>query len=256
MRTRNHAHQIASFVVLLFGSKILNAAAITYSIDPSQSTIALSGSLDGRPLQTNSFGSSDSSTVYDGFHITYAGTISAIRDTVADTLQIVEGHIDAANNTMFLSYPPTPPAPSNYSFFITTADSSGSLFEGAIRNLSFSISSPAIASPASFDASLITASVTSGQVDFAFISSGIESDFSTNVSSDLSLTPETGTVVDDGYFERLTIPFDTDLTVLLNGDPLSLNLSGNLVAVSNAPEPSSAALLCVATIPFVRRRKR
>jgi hypothetical protein len=239
-----------------------HADDVTYIIDPARSALIASGTFSGQTLQTNQFGSSDDPVIHDGFTAAYTGTITVSRNLLTGAVQITSAVITAQDNPYFSSSPPSPPVPSNYSFFISpfggsSNDNPSPLFEANVRDFSFSLVSPQIASPTSFDVSQLSATITSGRVDYAtvygFGLNEIENDSSAPIAGNLPIASATTSLADPTG--TLSIPIDTDLDVQLYGSPLALHLSGTIVATI-APEPATAALLIPAALLVRRTRAR
>jgi len=249
------------------------ATQITYTIDPTQSVLTGSGTYFGEPLQTITIlngvdpSPTGSNILYSGFTVSYAGTITADRDTLADTLTITGGNVAAQDNS-FLDTLDIPNAPTakNYEFGLNTfpANSNDFLFQGVIANFSFSVSSPLINSPTAFDASQLTSNIASGQFfgvqdTLEGLGGGLEQgasyDFSAPVLGNLAFASGSGSLIDFGGVETLTIPINTDVIIQANGEPLDLNLSGEIVATTAIPEPGSLGLLAASGLLLLRRRQ-
>ena len=146
--------------------------------DPARSSLTISGTYAGVPFE-GQVGFADSLTA------SYGGTISAERDFVGNSLQITGGNITAQEGGEYAPFG----LAANYG--IDTANLN-SLFN-AIRNFDFSMSSPVITGPSSFDGSQVAAKITSGlfdhfQFDFITTPGGIISGAYTTDQMSGSLT--------------------------------------------------------------------
>jgi hypothetical protein len=226
------------------------AAPISYTVDPTQSVLTLSGALGGQPFQSQVSGSLAAS---------YVGTITGNRDFASGTLQITGGNIAAQNGGSYAP-PEIVPAPGNYGVFqaITPSDDD-SYFVAVVHDFSFSLSSPLINSISSIDVSQLSATISSGEVDYTDVDPPtLEGGFSSAaMTGSLQFASGFGSVVDLGNTETLTIPIETVLVIDLNGGPLDTQLSGEIVATAALPEPTSVAIfLCGLLAVFYYRPRR
>ena len=238
-----------------------SAALITYTVDPAQSEFTVSGSLNGltiasQPVSTI-FGQPPPSTLIAG----YSGTLTADRDLSANTLQIISGTLSALNNRILPYTPATSyltAAPGNYGIQAEQTSPPAGDF-AAIRSFSVFVSSGLISWPSSFNATLLTASVLSGEFDYSNLSSTLsnpgvftETDGAASITGDLPLASASAALVDSAGVETLTIPIGTDLDFDAGGLPVELHLSGTIVATATVPEPDA---LVFAAVPILLSRR-
>lgn len=214
---------------------------VTYYVDPARSSLTLSGSWEGYDLMPSAPNSLTAS---------YTGNISANRDVGGNTLQLLGGYIAAQDGD---GMSPITGKPAEYAFKPSHRDPEGGA-RFAIQELTFGANSAEITSPSNFDASRISMVIEKGKLDFDSFWPGSSV---VPLSGNLSLAPASATLLRSGNFETLFIPFDTDFSVLISAqgstpEPLSIHLSGQLVAVT--PEPTSLALLLPAIL--LARRSR
>ena len=213
------------------------------AIDPARSSLTVSGSYGNLSFIPQGGTAVDGVTPPFSLSAIYSGIISASRQTGLDTLQITGGSIVAGGDLPW--YPaPAPVSPANYGFEVTSDGFDG--FYGAIRLFQFSIYGPSITSPATFDAALLSGSIISGRLDVSNVSVG-----SYPLSSNLVLASNTCSLTNSGGIETLSIPIGTDFSVLVDGQPLALHLTG--VIVASTPEPSSLTLILVPMLMLYRR---
>jgi len=247
-----HCHRL--FALAIFAQSAATfASPITYSIDPTRSSLTGSGTFQGKSLEPFLLLESGNPTPISLLVASYTGTISADRDIAANTFQITGGNIAASQITGGSI------ANANYEF----GTSSGgfpplSSFQGTIHDFSISLSSPVIDSSTSFDSSRVLATIVSGQLAYALIDSPphigpTETDGSSPIGGNLAFAPDSASLVGSVDIETLTIPVNTDFTIDVNGEPLAMHLSGALVATT--PEPSSLALLVTPVLLIFHRRR-
>jgi hypothetical protein len=58
-----------------------------------------------------------------------------------------------------------------------------------------------------------------------------------------------------GDSETLAIPIDTDVAVNIGSTPLTIHLSGTLVATANVPEPSTLLIALAASTYWLLRQR-
>ena len=269
---------VAMFVSIgLMTTGARGSAQLTFSVEPTESSLAISGTWNSGssygtfPVSSQSGGSDTLATAL-------GGSIVADCDAAQNTFQIAGGTVAAQIGGSYL--PPAPPyaapAPavaSEANFGIQT--DAGVFNQSAIRQFAFSLSSPAIASPSSFDAAVISAQIVSGGLDYlTYVGAGSYPGqpvypYSTTdqITGNLVFAsgPASLTAVDGE--EILAIPITTQLTVgpidlglasLIGSTDsyLDLNVSGNIVATSVVPEPASwAVVITSAAFLFARRRR-
>ena len=217
------------------------AAEVTYVVDPARSSLSVTGTFAGYPLQPQA-------GVAGAMATTYTGLISAQRDPLAHTLQISGGDISAVVNgtssPLGIGYSGhTDYAPADYGFTSPSGVTNppSTTFAGALCSFSFSISGPAFAAPELFDVAQLSTSISSGEFYYAFAGPGAVVGFSP-ANGNLVLDSDTGTLIDSGGVETLSLPVSYELTMLLDGQTLDLHFSGTIVA-TDVPEPASLAIL-------------
>ena len=259
---------VAYLGLIVFPGAAASATEVTYTVDPTQSVLTLSGTYLGDPLSTSIYGSTEDPVISDGFVISYAGTITADRDFSADTLTINGGNIVAGNNTYIDNTSPgLPNAPPDRNYLIYGGSMiieysglwSGNSLLGTITGLSLSPSSPVITSPDAFNASEVSIA-SSGefycQVTTADNSPPSTSNEDSPTPSSLALGSEYGSLTDSNGLETLSIPLDTDFTLDAGGNPVSVNLSGDIVATAVIPEPASLSLVGIYSLLLLKRIRR
>ena len=223
---------------------------ITYTVDPVQSFLTLSGTANGIPIQTEPLISGSLATPY-------AGTVSVDRDFVGNTAQIINASIAAQNTGAYVR---ADDSPANYGYIALTTDGSELAYWGAISNFDFSLASGLINSIADFDPSALSV-IPSGAMNYGNYreeETSFESANSASVPTLLALQPGTASFIESGGIETLTLPVDADFTLELNGlvgsvYPFDGHLTGTIVATTAVPEPASLALLGIPLL-FMRRR--
>jgi hypothetical protein len=158
-----------------------SAAEIIFSVDPSQSVLTASGTFNGAPIGPQVLDFISEGLTSPGIFLTssmitsYAGTIVANCDAKTNTIQIIGGNVSALNTLDTGSVIPAlePPVDgsldgpftADYAFYQSSNELPSGTYYGAMRNFSFSLSSPIIASPNSFSTSQLSAAIVSGEVD-------------------------------------------------------------------------------------------
>ncbi len=220
---------------LLVASTALGAQ-VTYMVDPARSSLVVSNAGGLLLLDVYSIQSSP-----DGLVSAYGGVITGNRDAVLDTLQLTGGSV-LAETTFFVPAGYGPAAP-DAAF-------------GTIGSFAFSISSPSITSPVSFDAGQLAAMITSGEFDYGAVthtSPIVVDSFSEPLAGgNLVLGPGLASLVDVGGIETLTVPVETDLDLEADGASFVVHLQGTIVATAAVPEPSSLALFGAAVFLLLR----
>lgn len=236
------------------------ADVITFTVDPTQSSLSISGTFNGLPLYPQS-------GVANPLTTAYSGTITAEHNFAENSLQITGSNIIGNANGSSSPINISPVALSNYGFsspFIVLPGrpEGPPQMVGALLAFSFSLTSPAITSPSSFDASQIAGTIESGKFEYelflynqGLVTTFYSTDGSGAAAGGLSFAAENGSLVDTGGIETLTIPISTEYTIEASGQPLVVDLSGTIVATAPVPEPSSLALLGLSTISLTARRR-
>jgi hypothetical protein len=221
---------------------------VTYVVDPSRSSLTISGTYAGEVFQAEE-GFGDSLTA------SYGGTITADRDFGSETLQITGGTVAAIEGGAYAPFE----LPSDYGIDTTTLD--GFI---AIRNFGFSISSPLIGAPESFNSSLLTAAITMGLLDhyqiFVHVPGSATAGYATDpMTGGLVLDDGTASLRDSNGIETLVIPVSTNLSISRLGTgsfTLELHFSGTIVAVAAVPEPVSIGTMLLGIVAIAVRRPR
>jgi hypothetical protein len=238
---------ILQFAACALPATVASADVITYTVDPTRSSLTISGTNNGDPLQPQSAVASSLTT-------SFAGIISASRDS--NTLEITSATAIAQNAGAFSI---GDESQANYSFLAPSSTNLDLVYWGAIIDFSISMTSPAIGSPTNFDASLVSATIGSGTLEYGRFSVGeprseLNIGSITSMSGALTLGHGIATLRDNGGIETLTLPIESDLTDELPGpvgttNLLTIHLSGTIVATASVPEPTSLAVLVVP--PFI-----
>jgi hypothetical protein len=238
--------------LLLIAACILstaNASAdiVTYVVDPARSSLTISGTNNGDPLQPQT-------GVPTALTTSYSGAIEAVRN--AGTIEINNSTITAqtASATSIVGN-----SPADYGFYSPSASDS---YWGDIVDLSFLLSSTTIASPSSFDSALLSFGVSSGTIEYGILRRLPPATPSTSyqMAGPLVLQHGFATLQDDGGIETLTLPIDTDFMIELPYPPagttnlIAMHFSGEIVATSPVPEPGFSVLLGVPALSLFSRR--
>jgi hypothetical protein len=224
------------------------AGQVIFEVDPARSSLTASGTFNGAALgpQFTLVGGGGSLVT------SYGGIITTDLGANANSLQITGANIAAQDIKSAIIHPPLliNTKSANYGFFqnysnLPPGESFAEYF-GAIRGFSFSLGSPVINAPASFDASLLTGSVVTGELDSLYATSEfvtpVDVAYPNPIFGILQIATGNAQLADIGGVETLTIPFRTDLTIEVSGIgipgeplPLDLQLSGDIVATAAAP---------------------
>ncbi len=233
-----------------------SADILTYTVDPTRSSLTVSGTYSGAPLSAQP-------GIPDSLAADYAGTITADRDFTADTFQMTSATISAQDNnsTALLSIVGS----GNYGFSTPSgADVESADFWGILFDFSFSVSSPTISPASGFQMSLLSATISSGQINYTGSSGGTgatrrggggDASF-LQLSDDLSPGSGLGSLTDAGNVETLMLPIEMDYTTDIGTTPLDLHFSGNIVATASVPEPTSLSIGGALSILLLIRRGR
>jgi len=254
--------KLRNLIVLALVGAVMPAAGalgdiVTYIVDPARSSLKLSGTFAGNPVLPQP-GLPDSLTT------SYFGTISADRDFVSNKLQITNGTVTAQTNGTFspvgigFGGGSTYYAPSDYGFQtgagFTNPPTTGST--SAILDFSFSsLASPLISSPNNFDASLLSAAIASGEFDCVSSSPDVGGWFFP-ITGSLTFAPSTASLTNDSGVETLDIPIHTEFTYFAQGQPLTVQLSGSIIATAQVPEPTSVVFLGIAAMSLLFRCRK
>jgi len=253
-------------IIGVYGEHASAAENLTFVIDPTQSTLVASGTLAGQAIKTFPLGSSSGI----GLTTSYRGSINATWDEVANSLQITGAQITAQDNAVQFSFPSNS-TPDCYAFFISpfgiSTSTFGEAFSGEIRSLSFSIQSPIVTNPQSFDTSLMTGAILGGQLDRTFTTYPLPSltptgefDGTDSLGGNLSFGSNLASLSSSTEAETLTLPVATHINIVIGDGPaagsiLSLQLSGAIVATTATPEPSALLVLAGGSLFFLTRRR-
>ncbi|HEV8377491.1 MAG TPA: hypothetical protein VGP99_01480, partial [Tepidisphaeraceae bacterium] len=211
---------LVAFLFVMFNISSAPAASVTYTIDPTQSSLLASGTLSGNVPSSQTFGSNLT---------TYNGTISA--DRTATSIQFIAGSFIDADRQASKQRPDIGgedgSAVADYGL---QAPNSFSLTYAAFRDLVFDLSSDplTVAGNGNFDSSF-NIFYASGSVDW---NSGFQWDSRDFTGSDLfNQSSGTPSVVVANGVETLTLPvrFSKIFSTETTGDS-TFRLSGTLVA--------------------------
>lgn len=242
--------KLCSAVVLLLAVGAITGRADTFTLDPTQSTLTISGSnaIAGTiiPQGANSLTTS------------YSGTINAT--VAANSITFNSAAAMAAING---NWQPAPgmgagtTAPADYGIAFTNSAEFSAY--GAVRGLTLDLTSGAIPLTAgAFDASNIFISASSGTTDYTSILGNGSVDLTTLSAKQNTATA--GTLTMSGNVETLTIPINiTETLSIASTNDTTVTFTGDLVATETIPEPSTGALLlvaCAAAAVCVSRRHR
>jgi hypothetical protein len=211
------------------------AAPLTFYVDSANSSLTLSGSVAGNPIQQQGSGSLTTQ---------YSGSIVAVWDRAAGTINFLGGYSDAvaANSG---SWEPqanggSGNAPANYGVQFSLG-----LFgtgKAAVReeHISLSTSTPLSLSgsgPYTF-ASTETLTLTHGFVDYNTSLGSGRSDISNNGAANASATSSTLEDLGNGNY-RLTLPVDETINSTVSGQSVQLHIQGTIVANITSPTDPS-----------------
>jgi hypothetical protein len=211
------------------------AAPLTFAIDATHSALTLSGDVGGSSITQQGTGSLTTH---------YSGTLAAVWDRAAGTIQFLAGGTDAvaanSGNWRPMVGGGSGSAAANYGGQVSVGFVTA---EAAVRELHAVL---ATGTPLSLTdsgpyhfASSQTLTLTRGFVDYnaGIFGSGRE-DISNNSASNGSDT--NGTLEDlGGSHYRLTLPVDVTLTTTVSGQTTHLRIQGTLVADATSPVDSA-----------------
>jgi hypothetical protein len=212
------------------------AAPLTFSVDSANSSLTLSGDVNGSTLQQQGPGSLTTH---------YSGTVAAVWDRVAGTLNFLSAGTDAvaANSGNWQPLPGgnSGSAPANYGVQVPVGILTA---HAAVRELHASLStSPPLSlagsGPYTFP-SVQTLSLIHAFADYniPLFGSGRQ-DISNNSANNTAAAQGTLEDLGGGNY-RMTMPIDVTITTTVNGQPAHLRIQGTIVA--NATSPVSPTL--------------
>ena len=242
---------------LLTGAAVVRGEAVTYTIDPSKSSLTVTGSLTGNVATQQTSGSLTTS---------YSGTIAADR-TPGKILfpggSVLDASLQSSNQqprndgtpgSQPADYGRTAPGPFGTTTFEALRGFQLDLFDqtsGAGINIVGN----------NFDSSLFGVDIANGESDTIFGTGGNPDNSLAGKGTANSNGNGQSSVVLNGSIETLTLKFSTGpvgYSVSQTADS-SLIFSGTIVATREViPEPASAAMLAAAgcTTLMARRRRR
>jgi hypothetical protein len=240
----------AFVLILLTAAAFARAEEVTYTIDPTQSSLSIGGTLTNNSPSPQATGSTAT---------TYSGTIKANR--VANTIEFINGSvIDAIIKGNYQPRADATPGsqPADYGrqapnqFFTTTLESFRDLF------LDLSSDAPITITSGSFPSGDFAITIDSGESDFSYGTGFGEVDLSGKGTANGASTPSTIEVVDQT--EKITLRITTGPISynVINSFDSTLTFSGTLVATRDLtpiPEPSSTALALLAAAALFRRHR-
>ncbi len=223
----------AGFALLTFGSLNFQAATTQFTIDPTQSTVGMEGSVGQIPLQAQGPGSLSTH---------FSGTINAA--VTGANIQFTGGSaIAAVTNGVWSpgAGGSGPAAPADYAGQVTLPFGTA---KGALRNLVLDVTSPSLAlTGGSFDASnLIFGFPASSTASFDY-DAGILGHKGIALRSNSTNRVATGaTVATIAGVQTLTIPVDAtfQFTAISTNDSTA-HLTGKLVATAT-PQPTLSSI--------------
>ena len=209
-----------------------SARAETFTINPLQSILTLSGSVAGNPA---------SQQPPAGFSTSYSGTIDATLSGMSIQFNSASAVAAISGNYSPLVGGGAGTAPGDYGGMFTVSG----IFPGtfAIRGLEASLSSgPLSLTGGAFDASQLLFLATTGSVDYRVAALAMMGTLSVAGNSAMN-GPGMGSIAIVGGVNTLTIPIDVTIlfTVVTTNDTM-FRLRGNLVATA-VPEPATWMLL-------------
>lgn len=209
------------------------AATVTYSIDPAQSSLRMTANYSNIPLTEQAAGSLTDS---------YSGTITG--DLVGSTITFAGSSAIVANLHPSAPFAPTPSVAGsvdNYGGNVLTATI-------AFRSIVLDIASGTATHGSATTAPL---SFTSGHADYDAVSLGVGVG-TINLIGQSAANAAVGavTIVTSGSTETLTIP----VSITYPGDVTAL-FEGQIVAVRTVPEPASLAFGALGLAALLRRRR-
>lgn len=261
-----------SAVALVVGlcASLAIAAPVTFQIDPTQSSLTLSATVDFPPIgllpstpQGAFFPTHIGTSLGDSS--SYSGTIKA---DVSNTIQFTGGSlIDASVTSNALGWAPTtgggPPGQTLPTLTFVPADygfSFAGLVFASVENITFDLSSAVIPIVGGNFAGPQSMPVNGGSLNYTDIAGGtiLSPGSSSLIGLPLS-NPVGGSVAAVGPLLKLTLPVNISQGVVIDGTPVTLLISGQLVALQSVPEPSTWLMLGLGVLgiaPFVRRKMR
>jgi PEP-CTERM motif-containing protein len=222
------------------------ARADTFVIDPAQSILTLSATFQGVAATQQPPA---------GFTTSYTGFVDATIG--ANTIQFNSASADA--NVSGIYQPAVGGgaglAPGDYGGQFTIA-----VFQGvfSIRDLVASLASNSTSlTGGTFDAGALMFSILSGSTDYNVSALGLMGSVSM-IGETAQNGSGVGSIAIVNGVETMTVPIDVTITLsAVNTDDTVIHLSGNIVAISAVPEPSTWALLiCGGGVAWFALRRR
>jgi hypothetical protein len=248
MTKRNQLLVLSGGIALAFFNAAF-AADVTYTLDPTASSLSVSGDLAGTPAQQQSAGSLITS---------YSGTIHA--DRGAGTIQFLSGSsLDAAlqsQNQEPRSDGGSGAEPADYGRTAIGGTIAVQVVE-ALRDWNFGLESdnPINVTGSTFTGSDVGMAVASGESFWMYGTQSGDKDFSGLFAFNSASTPPT--LSTSGSIETLTLPLrgQWGYGVQTTGDS-SLVFSGTIVATRTVPEPGTMAAMAAAVVGLGLTRRR
>lgn len=264
MRVRIACFVAVVMVIFQFGEG-LRAEVLTFTIDSGASSLSLQTtvSLFGKSLPTGSQGPGSLTAPISG---------TIIADVTPTSFQILSGSELVIGNsgnwrpgTDYSDYVPFPTptgpiylntaVPANYGISADLSDLGfSSTTPIAVRDLVIALldSSAKSLTSGSFDASGTGTDFTSGTVYYGAGGTPPLTDLANTVYPGPTLvTASQGELSSAGSLATLTLPFSNSTTFTVNFLGITTAFSGNIVATAAVPEPTSAALVFVASVAAV-----
>ena len=244
---------LAVAIVVAFVARPAAAQTVTYTIDPQQSSLTLSGAVrywyNGSVFSFNELAPGSLTTSYGG---TITGNLSG------STLTFTGGSaVTAQENPLPPFNPTTPAGVDNYGAF--TFASGPATAENRLFDLVLDFTAGTATDGAAF----------TGTVGYIGGSGGIFPFYSSiNLLPANTVHPLAGLTASNtaattvslatiGNVQTLTLPIDTNLVLVnINYTGVETRLTGTLVATRVVPEPASATLLAAAGALLIARRRR
>jgi hypothetical protein len=233
-------------VAIMVGFEPTSAGALTFNVSSDCSTMMLSGTVLGAPLEPASWSSDMAARL--------TGTLEVLLDDPANPtrLSIASGRLDVTKNTAegkFLPGPGGTGVPA-YADFAFTADAAGDLVELALRELLISLSTDGMlslsgpASAARFDANLIDTSVSAGFADVRSSGLGGSRIDLTGLVAEPTID-ETGILDTSGDVYELMFVYQRTIDLSDQIPDTVLTVWGAFMAegVNDVPEPSNMTIL-------------
>lgn len=235
----------ACFGALLGLSGAVHGGIVSYTVDPSQSTLTLSGAVRYY-FNGSNFGFVPQSG--GAMVASFGGTITG--DLTNSVLTVSGGSaITALANPAGPFLPAGPGTVDAYGML--TFGSGGSSAANRIYDAQLDLTSGTLTDGSAF----------TGTVAYAGSSGGIFPFFNSEPQPLAGVSAGSAaaglvSLTTSGFVETLTVPIDSNLILFGNGTGVEMRLTGSIVATRTVPAPGAAAVVGLAAVGALGRRRR